>query len=83
MIMLCFLEIPKGVRKGLDFLDQHFCAKLWSQKQIWATQWNIICSPKDRGSLGLEVLDIKNKSLLSKWIYKLVNEEGCMAITLS
>jgi hypothetical protein len=26
--------------------------------------------------LGVEVLDLKNKSLLSKWLYKLFNEEG-------
>jgi hypothetical protein len=37
---------------------------------------SIICCPKDQGGLGIEVLDIKNKCLLSKWLFKLLNEEG-------
>jgi hypothetical protein len=40
------------------------------------TKWNIICRPKDQGGPGVEVLDIKNKCLLSKWLFKLLNEEG-------
>jgi hypothetical protein len=27
--------------------------------------------------MGIEALDIKNKCLLSKWILKLLSEEGC------
>jgi hypothetical protein len=40
------------------------------------TKWNIICRPKDQGGLGIEVLDIKNRCLLSKWLFKLLNEQG-------
>ena len=36
----------------------------------------IICRPKDQGGLGTEVLDIKNRCLLSKWLFKLLSEEG-------
>jgi hypothetical protein len=35
-----------------------------------------VCRPKDQGGLGIEVLEIKNKCLLSKWIFKLLTEEG-------
>ena len=35
-----------------------------------------MCRPKDQGGLGIEVLEIKNKCLLSKWLHKLLNEEG-------
>jgi hypothetical protein len=35
-----------------------------------------VCLPKDQGGLGIEVLEIKNKCLLSKWLFKLLNEEG-------
>jgi hypothetical protein len=77
MFMLSFLEIPKGVRKRLDFFRSRF---FWQsdghKKKYRLTKWNIICRPKDQGGLGIEVLDIKNKSLLSKWLYKLLNEEG-------
>jgi hypothetical protein len=40
------------------------------------TKWNIICIPKDQGGLGVEVLDIKSKGLLSKWLFKLLTEKG-------
>ena len=31
---------------------------------------------KDQGGLGIEVLELKNRCLLSKWLFKLLNEEG-------
>jgi hypothetical protein len=36
----------------------------------------MVCRPKDQGGLGIEVLEIKNRCLLSKWLFKLLNEEG-------
>ena len=77
MFMLSFLEIPKGVRKRLDFYRSRF---FWQSdehiKKYRLTKWNIICRPRDQGGLGFEVLDIKNKCLLSKWLFKLMNEQG-------
>ena len=35
-----------------------------------------MCRPKDQGGLGIEVLELKNMCLLSKWLFKLLNEEG-------
>ena len=77
MFMLSFLEIPKGVRKRLDFYRSRFfwqCDQL--KRKYRLTKWNIICRPKDQGGLGVEVLEIKNRCLLSKWLFKLLNEEG-------
>ena len=34
----------------------------------------MICRTKDQGGLGIEVLEVKNKCLLSKWLFKLLNE---------
>ena len=77
MFMLSFLEIPKGVLKRLDFYRSRFFWQSDQNKQKYRlTKWNIVCRPKDQGGLGIEVLDIKNKCLLSKWLYKLINEEG-------
>jgi hypothetical protein len=36
----------------------------------------MICRPNDQGGLGIELLDIKNNCLLSKWLFKIINEEG-------
>jgi hypothetical protein len=77
MFMLSFLEIPIGVRKRLDFYRSRF---FWQsdghKKKYRLTKWNVICRPKDQGGLGIEVLELKNKSLLCKWLYKLLNEDG-------
>jgi hypothetical protein len=75
--MLSFLEIPVGVRKRLNFYRSRF---FWqsdeNKKKYRLTKWNIVCRPKDQGGLGIEVLELKNKCLLSKWLFKLLNEEG-------
>jgi hypothetical protein len=75
--MLSFLEIPVGVRKHLDFYRSIF---FWqsdeAKRKYRLTRWNIICRPKDQGGLGIEVLELKNRCLLSKWLFKLLNEEG-------
>ena len=36
----------------------------------------IACQPKEQGGLGIQKLDIQNKCLLSKWLFKLYNKEG-------
>jgi hypothetical protein len=77
MFMFSFLEIPKWVRKRLDFYRSRFFWQSEEKKRKYRlTKWNIICRPKEQGGLGIEVLDIKNSCLLSKWLFKLLNEEG-------
>jgi exonuclease III len=77
MFMLSFLEIPVGVRKRLDFYRSRFFWQSDEHKRKYRlTKWNIICRPKDQGGLGIEVLELKNKCLLSKWLFQLLNEEG-------
>ena len=34
-------------------------------------KWDIICRPKDQGGICIESLEVKNRCLLSKWLYKL------------
>jgi exonuclease III len=77
MFMLSFFRVPAGVRKRLDYFRSRF---FWQgdghKKKYRLTKWNIICRPKDQGGLGIEDLDLKNICLLSKWLFKLMNEEG-------
>jgi hypothetical protein len=75
--MLSFFEVPKGVRKHLDFYRSRFFWQSCENKRKYRlTKWNIICRPKDQGGLGIEVLNIKNTCLLSKWLFKLFNSDG-------
>jgi hypothetical protein len=34
-----------------------------------------MCSPKDKGELGVRDLEVKNTALLGKWLFKLLTEE--------
>jgi hypothetical protein len=75
--MMSFFEIPQGVLKRLD----HFRFKFFWQgdshkKKYRLTKWNIVCQPKDQGGLGITNLAVKNICLLSKWLYRLLNEDG-------
>jgi hypothetical protein len=75
--MLSFLEIPIGVRKRLDFYRSIFFWQSDEHKRKYRlSKWNILCRPKDQGGLGIEVLELKNKCLLRKWLFKLLSEEG-------
>jgi hypothetical protein len=72
MFLLSFFEVPVGVRKRLDFYRSRF---FWQSDELKRkyrlAKWDIICRPKDQGGLGIENLEVKNRCLLSKWLYKL------------
>lgn len=79
MFLLSFFEVPIGVRKRLDFYRSRF---FWQSDDVKTkyrlTKWDIICRPKDQGGLGIENLEIKNKCLLSKWLFRLSTETDGM-----
>jgi hypothetical protein len=39
-------------------------------------KWEILCQPKLQGGLGIHNLELQNNFLLSKWLFKLLNEDG-------
>jgi hypothetical protein len=61
----------------LDYFRSRF---FWQsdghKKKYRLTRWNIICRPKDQGGLGIEVLEVKNKCLLCKWLFKILTGNG-------
>ena len=75
MFLLSFFEVPVGVRKRLDFYRSRF---FWQgddlKRKYRLAKWDIICRPKDQGGLGIENLEVKNRCLLSKWLWKLSSE---------
>jgi hypothetical protein len=40
------------------------------------TKWSMVCQLKDQGGLGIQNLEIQSQCLLSKWLFKLINEDG-------
>ena len=77
IFMLSFFRIPRGILKKLDYYRSIF---FWQneghKKKYGLARWNILCSPKCVGGMGIIDLDVQNVCLLSKWLYKLINEDG-------
>jgi hypothetical protein len=74
--MLSFLEIPVGVRKRFDFYRSFFFWKTDDTKKKYRlTKWNMVCRPKDQEELGIKIFELKNKCLLSKWLFKILTKE--------
>ncbi|WVZ53529.1 hypothetical protein U9M48_004457, partial [Paspalum notatum var. saurae] len=77
MFMMSFFEVPKCILKKLDFYRSTFFRQGDSHKKKYRlVRWKILCLPKEQGGLGIRNLEIQNICLLSKWLYKLINEEG-------
>jgi hypothetical protein len=77
MFMFSFLEIPKGVLENIDYFRSRFFWQNGSEKKKYKLiKWSIMCQPNDQGGLGIQNLEMQNLCLLSKWLFKLINEEG-------
>jgi hypothetical protein len=76
MYMMSFFAISRGVLKKLDYFRSKFFWQQEEKKKKRLAKWNILCQPKDQGGLGIGDLDIQNKALLSKWLYRLLTIDG-------
>ncbi|WVZ57602.1 hypothetical protein U9M48_007966 [Paspalum notatum var. saurae] len=82
----CFLWEGKLLSVGGRIVDQHKEYFNRSRFLIWQNdqhkkkyhliKWDQIRQPKEQGGLGIIDLEVQNKCLLSKWLFKLANEEG-------
>ena len=71
-ILLSFFKVPVGVRKRLDFYrSRFFWQSIELKRKYILAKRDIICRTKDQEGLGIENLEVKNRCLLSKWLYKL------------
>jgi hypothetical protein len=77
MFMLSFFEVPRGVLEKIDYYRSSFYWQSYQHKKKYRlVRWNIICEPKEQGGLDILNIDVQNRCLLSKWLFKLINEEG-------
>jgi hypothetical protein len=75
--MISFFQLPRGVLKRLDYFRSRFFWQGDCEKRKYRlAKWSVLCRPKDHGGLGIQDLQVKNRALLGKWLYKLLTEEG-------
>jgi hypothetical protein len=81
LYMLYFFQLPKGVLQRLDYFRSRF---FWQgeneNKKYRLAKWSVVCRPKDHVGLGFHDMKIKNDALLSKWLFKLLIEDGIWQI---
>ncbi|WVZ53559.1 hypothetical protein U9M48_004482, partial [Paspalum notatum var. saurae] len=58
------------------FMLSFFAIPKGHKKKYHLIKWDQIRQPKEQGGLGIIDLEVQNKCLLSKWLYKLANENG-------
>jgi hypothetical protein len=67
MFMFSFFKLPKGVLKKLDYFRSRFFGRTTNiRKKYRLTKWEVVCTPKDQGGLGVLNLGVHNRCLLSK-----------------
>lgn len=76
--MLCFL-LPKWVIARIDKARRSF---LWgnrgSRRRVSLCNWELVCSPKKIGGLGLPDLHLRNISLILRWWWKAYSDHSSM-----
>ena len=69
--IISLFRLRKGVKKRLEKIQRDF---LWGggnlDRKIHSVKWNIVCSGKENGGLGIRSLSIVNRALLGKRVEK-------------
>ncbi|RVW92919.1 putative ribonuclease H protein [Vitis vinifera] len=64
-------EMPKVVVRRIEKVQRDF---LWGggsmERKVHLVKWEVVCTDKDKGGLGLRKLALLNKALLGKWIWR-------------
>ena len=64
MFMFSFFEVPKEVLKKIEtFRSRFFWQNEEQKKKYRLTKWNVLCTPKDQGGMGILNLKVQNTCL--------------------
>lgn len=77
--IMSLFPIPPKVLKKLHKLRRDF---LWKggreSKGYFLVKWDTVMLSKERGGLGIRNLRVHNKTLLMKWLWRYIKEEGAL-----
>ena len=62
--------------RPFNFRSRFFWQGDNEKKKYRLAKWKDVCRPKDFGGLGIPDLEVKNRALLGKWLFKLLTEDG-------
>ena len=73
---MSIFRIPKIVAKRIEKVQRDF---LWGggnlEGKIHVVKWDVVCTDKNKGGLGLRKIVMLNRALLGKWIWKYAYEK--------
>ena len=73
---LSLFRMPKIVAKRLEKVQRDF---LWGggslERKVHLINWEVVCTQKEKGGLGIWKIDLLNKALLGKWIWRFAFEK--------
>ncbi|RVW75239.1 putative ribonuclease H protein [Vitis vinifera] len=74
--LLSLIRIPKAVAKRIERIQRDF---LWGggclEGKVHLINWKVVCSPKEEGGLDIRKIDLLNKALLGKWVWRYAYEK--------
>ncbi|KAK1320825.1 hypothetical protein QJS10_CPA03g01353 [Acorus calamus] len=78
IFFLSVFKIPKGVLARIDAIRKRFlwCGLAAAPKKVHLVKWEVVCSSKQEGGLGVLNLEDMNKALLSKWIWRCLSNQS-------
>ena len=78
LYQMSMVRMPVAMAKRLEKLQRNF---LWGggalEKKAHLVNWEVVCSGKRLGGLGLRNLSLMNKALLEKWIWRFASDTDC------
>ena len=73
---MSLFRMPKVVARRLEKLQRDF---LWGgrnlERNTHLVKWEVVCTDKEKGGLGIRKLALLNKALLGRWIWRFAFEK--------
>ena len=73
---MSIFRMSKSVAKRVEKVQRDF---LWEggnlEGKIYLVKWDVVCTDKNKGGLGLRKIAMLNRALLGKWIWRFTCEK--------